>query len=167
MRKSYVTIEDMGTERQNAGYAPSHPTEFPISSTSGVRARSNKSSSKRTSIADIESFASISDLDRYEFAREAELPGGCAREAELPGGCAREAEHQVETVPRQAQYAQRPSVKRSAPFAQSVTCPDIAGHVSNCPVCSRIYMQDPLVYYMIIAVLVIVIAMLLLRQYKD
>jgi hypothetical protein len=157
MRKSYVTIEDMGTERQNAGYVPSG------SRTDGLPRTSPSPPTKRTSIADIESFASISDP---MYSHESDIVKG-------PIGGVRNTRTSIDQFPepkgevRPVKYAPRAFVQTSGDFTPRITCTDVAEHVSSCPVCSRLYIQDPLVYYMIIAVLVIVIAMLLLRHYKD
>lgn len=118
MRKSYVTIEDMGTERQNAGYAA------PVFVPRGQEAFGGDSHKYgRTSISEIERV------------------------------------HAPQAAP---QAAPRPRDGRA--HAEAIRCTDVSEHVRNCMVCSRLYHQDLVMYYMIIGVLAIVVVMLLLRR---
>ena len=138
MRKSYVTIEEMGTERQNAGYTP--PVFVPRSP-EGYALGSAKTDSHmygRTSISDIEKVQAV--------------PAAEPRKESSQQESARTHTQRVDEA------ARRPVV------ADAIRCTDVSEHVRNCMVCSRLYHQDLMMYSMIIGVLAIIVAMLLLRR---
>lgn len=47
-----------------------------------------------------------------------------------------------------------------------ITCPDVFEHISNCPICSKIYNQDKTIYIFFIVILSIIIIILLKQLFK-
>ena len=118
MRKQYVSINDMGTSRQNPQREPYYEPELQAPFQPGVV----DPRKGRTLISDIE------------------VSSGFA--APVP--------------------AERP-----APNYVSHTdpgCRDVMQHVVSCPLCSRVYTPDPMIYYMVIAILAAVVVALLVRK---
>ena len=61
-----------------------------------------------------------------------------------------------------------PSVEPPPPLQYAVNddvgCQQVMRHVMSCPLCSKVYSPDPMVYYMIIAILSAVVIVLLVRK---
>jgi hypothetical protein len=47
------------------------------------------------------------------------------------------------------------------PQIDNFNCRDIANHILNCPVCSKLYKDNKILYYIIIAILILIVAILL------
>ena len=48
-------------------------------------------------------------------------------------------------------------------YKENISCIDVADHIKTCPICSRLYDQDRTIFYVVIALLVIVCLFLLKR----
>lgn len=172
MRKSYVSIGDMGTERQNPQRedyyvsSPMHATAAQHSNWSsahaGGYAGGEHASAEegytapvytkgRTAMSDVEARpvpkTPAPMRDGAPPARSPLLPGSDGMPPR--GGPVQWVE---EIHPREAGWA-RPSAHLGA-------CPDVAAHIAQCPLCSRLYSTSDnaaLVYIAVIAVLVAVI----------
>ena len=123
MRKQYVSINDMGTSRQNPQREPYYEPELQPPFQPGVV----DPRKGRTLITDIEESAKFT-------------PSHVVEEIKRP-------------VPHVAQYRN-----------DDVGCQDVMRHVMSCPLCSKIYTPDPMLYYMIIAILAAVVVVLLVRK---
>jgi len=119
MRKQYVSINDMGTSRQNPQREPYYEPELQAPFQPGVV----DPRKGRTLISDIEVSSKFT-------------PPAHVEERPAPN-------YVLHTDPG---------------------CQDVMRHVVSCPLCSRIYTPDPMIYYMVIAILAAVVVVLLVRK---
>ncbi len=138
MRSSgYVSIEEMGTSRQS----PKREEYYNNSQTQPNQPQASQFSQPQP-MAPV--FAKGRTLIRDIDASDAVVPQSAPPPVYMPP--------QSFSYSSQKQNAAEPS------------CSDVARHIASCPLCNRVYNPDPMVYYMVIAVLVAIIAILLFRK---
>ena len=115
MRKQYVSIQDMGTSKQNS-WNQSNTPNIPIFSKG------------RTSIDTIEDRTNYSSSSSQDISKNHEMN----------------------------KYIQ--------PVVNTNSCYDSASHMSSCPLCQKLFNNDPIIYIMIIAILVSIIIILIMKR---
>jgi len=63
----------------------------------------------------------------------------------------------------QEQQPPMPMMPPPPPAPASFSCLDIAGHVQNCPICSKLYANDKTVYIIAIVILILICLLLMKR----